>query len=568
MTHSDSGADPSTALLFARAAVEPLLCPAGGRSRYACGRHLLAAFSGGRGAYRLGDAEWPIVPGLCVLLPPGCELELLGGSADLHGYAVSFDAFAWGDAAPLAAVDRGWPYHRPVVFANASRFLEPIRGLRRPDAEEGAAAAMRRSIWMQELICALLEEYEASVEQAEAGEEHGVRLTIRYMHEHYRENVTVDRLARMAGMERRKYSAAFQAEMGQKPLEYLNLLRIDEARKLLGDVGRPLREIARLVGFNDEYYFNKRFTKSVGVPPGTYVRLSRGDNEETRPAHASAQASGSRRIVVTGYALGELLALGLKPIGAEMTIIGSQVVYRDLLRGVKDVGWQGDPERIAPLHPDLIVLDCRLNRHYDRLNGIAPTAVLDNSLSSEQRLLSVAELTGRRPDALEWIASHEQRRRDVWKNLSGSLRLGESATVLLVHWGRVYLMGMSGFAVTLYHPRAFRPSASVSELIACGEPYRELDGEALPKVDGDRVFLLADAREIGNGNVRKLMDSPAWRGMDAVKEGRVHVADSSWNYDDPITRDRLLAALPGIMRVHSKRRESRISDWNLVGLSE
>jgi hypothetical protein len=50
---------------------------------------------------------------------------------------------------------------------------------------------------------------------------------------------------------------------------------------------------------------------------------------------------------------------------------------------------------------------------------------------------------------------------------------------------------------------------------------------------------------------------PGWRGMNAVKEGRLHVADSSWNYDDPITRDRLLPALLGIMRIHSSRRDER-----------
>jgi len=548
---------PSSFLLFTGASVDPLQCSAGERVRYACGQHLVLSFSEGNGVYRLGEAEWPIESGMCTLLPPGCELELVGGSSDLRGYAVTFDVFAWGNDSPLDSVDKGWPYHRPVVLPNASRLLDPIDRLLALQSGESEATTMRRSILIQELVCVLLEEYEASAKLSASGDDERVQLTVRYMDEHYRDNVTVDLLARMAGMERSKYSAFFQAEMGQKPLEYLNFLRIDTARKLLENMDQPLREIAKLVGFNDEYYFSKRFAKIVGVPPGMYAKLSRQNADDFGAPRMRLSSSEPNRIVVTGYALGELLTLGIKPVGAEMAVIGSQIVYPDLLQGVEDVGWLGDPERVEPLRPDLIVLGCSLNRHYGRLSRIAPTAVVNNSLPSEERLLSVADLIGKRAEALNWIASHERRLHAVWQSLSATVRPGETATVLLAHRGRIYLMGMSGFAVTIYHPQGFRPSEAAAELIAVGEVYRELPMEALVRIDGDRVFLLADSREIGSRNVRRLMDSPGWRGMNAVKDGRLHVADSSWNYDDPITRDRLLPALPGIMRVHSSRRDDR-----------
>lgn len=80
-----------------------------------------------------------------------------------------------------------------------------------------------------------------------------------------------------------------------------------------------------------------------------------------------------------------------------------------------------------------------------------------------------------------------------------------------------------------------------------------MQAESLAAIGGDRIFLLADAEEISNHHVIRLMDNPNWRALDSVKKGRYHIADSTWNFDDPLTRDRLLPVLPSILRRHSIR---------------
>jgi AraC-like DNA-binding protein/ABC-type Fe3+-citrate transport system substrate-binding protein len=551
--HLSESSDPSSSLLFALANIQLLQCSENESLRIRCEHHLIIAFENGEGSYRIADTDWKIEWGLCTLLPPGSEIELHADTADIRGHAVCFDVFGVGDQTPLSVVDEGWPYYRPIIFTPAARYIDPINRLRLLYGRSGGSDRMRRQILLQELVCLLLEMHEQAGKLSASEEAEKLRLTIRYLNEHYRENVTVDQLARMAGMERWKYSTAFQSSMGKKPLEYLNDLRIDKARRLLASKEQPLREIARQVGFNDEYYFNRRFTKRIGLPPGLYAKLSHSSTAEWMPPCLSSHTAKPERIVVTGFTLGELLTLGIKPVGADLTVMGEQVVYRDLLHGVVDVGVLGDPSLIQALRPDLIILGSKLHRHHAKLISIAPTAILDSAEQTAKRLISVAELLGKRDEALAWIADYESRWLAMWQAISSGIRDEETAMVLLLLQGQLYLMGMSGFAATIYHPFGFRPSRSVTELIEREESCLEIEAESLADLDGDRLFLLVDSHEIDSQNVRRLMDTPSWRAMDAVKKGRIHIADSSWNYDDPVTRDRLLSVMPNILRLHTDK---------------
>lgn len=46
--------------------------------------------------------------------------------------------------------------------------------------------------------------------------------------------------------------------------------RISRARNLLGSTPMPLKAVAASVGFRNEFYFNREFTRVCGVPPGEY----------------------------------------------------------------------------------------------------------------------------------------------------------------------------------------------------------------------------------------------------------------------------------------------------------
>ncbi|MBU0713897.1 MAG: helix-turn-helix transcriptional regulator [Verrucomicrobia bacterium] len=51
------------------------------------------------------------------------------------------------------------------------------------------------------------------------------------------------------------------------PIEYLNAVRIENAKSLLRNPRRNVSEVARAVGFNDPQYFSRVFRRYTGVSP-------------------------------------------------------------------------------------------------------------------------------------------------------------------------------------------------------------------------------------------------------------------------------------------------------------
>lgn len=82
-------------------------------------------------------------------------------------------------------------------------------------------------------------------------------------------------LARAAALGHTRFLERFRLATGLSPMRYLELSRMEEARRLLEE-GRAVRQVAELVGFPDPLYFSRRFRSVHGVPPTTYRAIAYG----------------------------------------------------------------------------------------------------------------------------------------------------------------------------------------------------------------------------------------------------------------------------------------------------
>jgi AraC-like DNA-binding protein len=80
---------------------------------------------------------------------------------------------------------------------------------------------------------------------------------------------TVERLARLAGSSRSVLAERFTEMVGQPPMQYLALWRMQLASRLLTDGGQ-VAEVAAAVGYESEAAFSRTFKKLVGHAPGTW----------------------------------------------------------------------------------------------------------------------------------------------------------------------------------------------------------------------------------------------------------------------------------------------------------
>ncbi|MEK0316923.1 ABC transporter substrate-binding protein [Cohnella sp. 56] len=249
-----------------------------------------------------------------------------------------------------------------------------------------------------------------------------------------------------------------------------------------------------------------------------------------------------QRIVYVGSDPGDLLAIGVKPAGASLSVIGTQVDYGDLLEGIADVGYPANLEKITALDPDLI-----LYNDWDD-QGVAPLAKIAATVAIGQnggfdRMREIADVLGKKEAADAYIASYDDKVKQVKDRLSEEGKQGQTATVLLLMGKTMYVMGHQGLSVTLYDALGYVPPEKVKAMIGKDERFAEISAEVLPDYIGDQLYLLQDGEAETKKQAEELLAGSLWKTLPAVRNGQVHTLDSRWNFDDPVTRTRLLDEL-------------------------
>lgn len=84
------------------------------------------------------------------------------------------------------------------------------------------------------------------------------------------QTITLDELAREAGMSPSHFSRVFKETVGTTPMQYVLAYRIERAIKLMEDASRPLGSIALDCGFADQAHFSRSFKQVVGQTPRAY----------------------------------------------------------------------------------------------------------------------------------------------------------------------------------------------------------------------------------------------------------------------------------------------------------
>ncbi|MCX4849533.1 helix-turn-helix transcriptional regulator [Streptomyces sp. NBC_00893] len=96
------------------------------------------------------------------------------------------------------------------------------------------------------------------------------------MRERYSEPLTLDDLADAASVSKFYFLRVFTRVVGVTPGRFLSVVRLAEAKRLLGDTGLTVVEISARVGYGSVGSFARRFTETVGMSPIQYRRLRRG----------------------------------------------------------------------------------------------------------------------------------------------------------------------------------------------------------------------------------------------------------------------------------------------------
>ncbi len=98
---------------------------------------------------------------------------------------------------------------------------------------------------------------------------------VNFVREKYAGKLTLDGVARHVGLSPSYLSTLFREELGSSFTDYINAVRVEKSKDLLLNSALSLAQIADLVGFSDQSYYTKVFSRVVGTSPGQY-RKTRG----------------------------------------------------------------------------------------------------------------------------------------------------------------------------------------------------------------------------------------------------------------------------------------------------
>lgn len=145
-----------------------------------------------------------------------------------------------------------------------------VRALEHPIERKVIAPLIVNEI-LYRLLCS---DSAAAIRGAVAGAPDAARIltSMRFIEEHLAEKLTVEDLAKRAGMSESHYAHRFSSVVRVSPKRFVRQARLERARTLLMESGTRANEVASLVGFESPAHFTREFKRRFGVTPSHYLR--------------------------------------------------------------------------------------------------------------------------------------------------------------------------------------------------------------------------------------------------------------------------------------------------------
>jgi len=90
--------------------------------------------------------------------------------------------------------------------------------------------------------------------------------------ENYACDNPVARMANRAGLTPRTFARRFRSSTGYEPMDYVQSLRVEEAKQLLETIDLSVEEVGHAVGYEDPTSFRRLFKRKAGLTPAAYRR--------------------------------------------------------------------------------------------------------------------------------------------------------------------------------------------------------------------------------------------------------------------------------------------------------
>lgn len=252
--------------------------PVGHKKTFAEHKHdfyHLVLYTKGHGEYSMQGSFHPAQPGTCVLIHPGQHHDFV--SRWEHS-VYSEITFAYQSASGTA------------LRASFEKLLSSYTGMN-ISLKDKIVLPMDQTHILRNLLMTLVEHLTAPHQLSEYHAQHNLAMIFNFLittavateqklfpqsrfervkghiEENYLEQISVDEMAKVAGVSKGYFFREFKKQFGVSPLAYQQVIRIEAAKTLLKTTTLRCNEIAWRVGFSDVHFFHRIFKKHTNQTP-------------------------------------------------------------------------------------------------------------------------------------------------------------------------------------------------------------------------------------------------------------------------------------------------------------
>ena len=132
---------------------------------------------------------------------------------------------------------------------------------------------LEKKYFYQESVKGMLKSFLIEILRMNEGEKESFGQTIlitpaiSYVNDHFHELLYISDLAKACNMSESHFRKVFEMNMNMKPLDFIHLVRIQNACNLMKWTEKSMKEISYQIGFENISTFNRNFKKLLGISP-------------------------------------------------------------------------------------------------------------------------------------------------------------------------------------------------------------------------------------------------------------------------------------------------------------
>ncbi|MFP4177512.1 MAG: AraC family transcriptional regulator [Acholeplasmataceae bacterium] len=257
--------------------------------------HEIIYINKGKMRITIADRTYTVSENDCILLRPDVYHRIEWAGEDCEQPHVHFDFF-YRDDSPEVTVsmklkehmtERELSYFREDYYAANGLDIPDVIRLRNPYRvkelldqiiDEFTYKVNYSGYYLQglvtQLFATILRDYHLGIADANSPYSHELDDLIVFMSEHVNENLSLDDLAREAGMGKWNLNHLFKQRYNITPIRYFNRLKYNQAKRCLQFTSKTIKEVAYTMGFDSPQSFSRWFKAMDNRTPGYYHKKS------------------------------------------------------------------------------------------------------------------------------------------------------------------------------------------------------------------------------------------------------------------------------------------------------